>query len=195
VTACVCTGYGRVLPNVRWLRVRVRVPAPVPSRLEPGCGAAVVLGIMGPALGGARSIMDDMPCRRQAKDDRRTWVQTPSNAQVGLRLPSRSRPSVIRPTGPGCSRCGLGESHLVSVAPLFARMAPAMPTPCRNGCGSREKEGEDARQARPLWPGGAASGMQEPVRACNSHACARGARLLQAAKPLIARPRKRAVLL
>ncbi|KAF2029188.1 hypothetical protein EK21DRAFT_89934 [Setomelanomma holmii] len=47
--------------------------------------------------------------------------------------------AIIRPKQPGCSRCSLGESCLVSVEPPFARMLVAMSVPCLNGNRSKRR--------------------------------------------------------
>ena len=67
----------RLLPNVRWRR-RLRCPASTP-RSDLRCAAKT----SGPALVWRWRHSGGMPCRRQAKGDRRTWVQTPRNAPVG----------------------------------------------------------------------------------------------------------------
>jgi hypothetical protein len=48
--------------------------------------------------------------------------------------------AIIRPKQPGCSRCSLGESRLVSVERPFARMQFAMPVPCPTATDRRRRD-------------------------------------------------------
>ncbi|KAJ4993323.1 hypothetical protein SVAN01_01298 [Stagonosporopsis vannaccii] len=87
----------------------------------------------------------------------------------GARLPSRSQRAVIRPAPSGWSRCSMGASLLVSAASLLARLQPAMPTPCRNGCGSKEKEELARADSRAAHPGPLTRRFGEPAGAVENH--------------------------
>ncbi|KAH6625304.1 hypothetical protein C7974DRAFT_455284 [Boeremia exigua] len=87
----------------------------------------------------------------------------------GARLPSRSHLPLIRPASSGWSSFGIGESLLVSAASLLARMQPTMPTPGRNGVGSREKERLARADSRAAYPCPLTRRFREPAGAVENH--------------------------
>ncbi len=129
-----------------------RAVATVAAVVPPSCLLAA--GGMMPCCGRenerpcAGSILAACPvvAKRSMTDKR--GCKPPVMHRWGARLPSRSQPSVIRPASSAGSRSGLDESLLVSAASLLARLQTAMFTPCRNGCGSREKEGGQTQNLR-----------------------------------------------
>jgi len=81
----------------------------------------------------------------------------------------------------------MGPSLLVSAASPLARLQPAMPTPYRNGCGSKEKKESSAKDAA------VAEEIPCSKRTASARTVHEGATPAVAAA-LIPRQRKRAVL-